>query len=159
MIDFEATPDRLSLELQPVRWALRLLHDGGARSLSVLCTVRAADGRWLAGRRAPGWRRGLGAGRSGAGGSVEVDENPIDTMDRELREEWSVEPERLRVEALLLLPSDMVLLVGQAWLPAGAAVTPDHEHDEFAWWPPEPGALARRGARRRCTDVAELVSG
>jgi len=28
-----------------------------------------------------------------------------------------------------------VLLVGQAWLPAGANVAPDHEHDEFAWWP------------------------
>jgi hypothetical protein len=28
-----------------------------------------------------------------------------------------------------------VLLVGQAWLPPGATVTPDDEHDEFAWWP------------------------
>ena len=45
----------------------------------------------------------------------------------------------MRVEALLLLPSDMVLLVGQAWLADGATVTPDHEHDEFAWWPAEPG--------------------
>ena len=29
----------------------------------------------------------------------------------------------------------MVLLVGQAWLADGATVTPDHEHDDFAWWP------------------------
>ena len=31
------------------------------------------------------------------------------------------------------------MFVGQAWLAAGAeqAVTPDHEHDEYAWWPRE----------------------
>ena len=56
-------------------------------------------------------------------------------MRRELLEEWSVEPERLQIEALLQLPSEVVLLIGQAWLADGATVTPDHEHDEFAWWP------------------------
>jgi hypothetical protein len=56
-------------------------------------------------------------------------------MRRELQEEWSVEPERLSIEALIVLPSELVLLVGQAWLPGGATVVPDHEHDEFAWWP------------------------
>ena len=58
-------------------------------------------------------------------------------MRRELREEWSVDAERLVIEALVLLPSELVLLVGQAWLPDGATVSPDHEHDEFAWWPAE----------------------
>jgi hypothetical protein len=29
----------------------------------------------------------------------------------------------------------MVMFVGQAWLAEGAVVTPDHEHDEHAWWP------------------------
>jgi len=29
------------------------------------------------------------------------------------------------------------MLVGQAWLPPGAEVTPDAEHDEHAWWPPD----------------------
>ena len=31
------------------------------------------------------------------------------------------------------------MFVGQAWLAEGADadVTPDDEHDEFAWWPPE----------------------
>jgi 8-oxo-dGTP diphosphatase len=33
------------------------------------------------------------------------------------------------------LPSEVVLFVGMAWLPDGAAVVPDAEHDEFAWWP------------------------
>lgn len=158
LVDFDSGPEHLSLDLQPVRWALRLISDGAARSLSILCTVRAADGRWLAGRRAEWLASWAGRWALGAGGSVEVDENPTETMRRELDEEWSVEPERLRVEALLLLPSDMVLMVGQAWLPDGATVTPDHEHDEFAWWPAEPAhwpGEAHDALRR----VAELVAG
>jgi hypothetical protein len=27
------------------------------------------------------------------------------------------------------------MLIGQAWLPEGATVNPDDEHDAFAWWP------------------------
>jgi ADP-ribose pyrophosphatase YjhB (NUDIX family) len=71
----------------------------------------------------------------GAGGSVELDENPTHAMSRELREEWSVEPERLVVEALVLLDTGLAMLVGQAWLAHQATVSPDAEHDEFAWWP------------------------
>ena len=56
-------------------------------------------------------------------------------MTRELAEEWSVHAERISVEALVMLPSEVALLVGQAWLAPGATVTPDHEHDDFAWWP------------------------
>jgi ADP-ribose pyrophosphatase YjhB (NUDIX family) len=137
MAGFDAGAERLSLELQPARWALRLVPLGAAQSLSVLCVVRAADGRWLAGRRAAWLASWAGRWALGAGGSVEVDENPAFSMERELQEEWSVEPERLTVEALALLPSEVVLLVGQAWLAAGATVTPDDEHDEFAWWPAE----------------------
>jgi 8-oxo-dGTP pyrophosphatase MutT (NUDIX family) len=158
LVAFDTARGRLSLELQPARWALRLISDGAARSLSILCAVRAADGRWLAGRRADWLASWAGRWALGAGGSVEVDENPIETMARELREEWSVEPDRLRIEALLLLPSEMVLLVGQAWLADGAMVTPDHEHDEFAWWPAEPARWPGEAhdALRR---VAALVSG
>ena len=65
---------------------------------------------------------------------MEVDENPTHTMGRELGEEWSVQPERLTVEALVRLPSEVVLLVGLAWLAEGAEVRPDDEHDDFAWW-------------------------
>ena len=134
---FRASPSNLSLELQPARWALRLLPLDGARSLSVLCVVRAADGSWLAGRRAQWVASWAGRWALGAGGAVELRENPANSMQRELREEWSVDPERLTVEALVLAPSDMVLLVGQAWLAPGATVAPDHEHDEYTWWPPE----------------------
>ena len=65
-----------------------------------------------------------------------MDENPADTLVRELEEEWSVAPERLTVEALVRLPTDMVLMIGLCWLPADAPeVTPDAEHDTYAWWP------------------------
>ncbi|MBV9416976.1 MAG: NUDIX domain-containing protein [Solirubrobacterales bacterium] len=157
LVHFDTGPGRLSLELQPVRWALRLISDGAARSLSILCTVRDADGRWLAGRRADWLASWAGRWALGAGGSVEVDENPADTMGRELHEEWSVEPERLRIEALLMLPSEMVLLVGQAWLPDGATVTPDHEHDAYAWWPADP-SLWPDEAHDALRRIAELVS-
>jgi 8-oxo-dGTP diphosphatase len=134
---FTAGPGRLQLELQPARWALRLTPEHAVGSFSVLCLVRAADGSWLAGRRAQWLATWAGRWALGAGGSVEVDEDPTGAMLRELHEEWSVEPDRLRIEALVRLPSDMVLLVGQAWLRDGATVSPDDEHDEFAWWPAE----------------------
>ena len=124
----------LRLELQPARWALRLAPDAHD-SMTVLCVVRRADGRWLAGRRADWVASWAGRWALGAGGSVEVGEDPVATLARELREEWSVDAERMRIEALVLLPSEVVLLVGQAWIPDDAQVVPDHEHDEFAWWP------------------------
>jgi ADP-ribose pyrophosphatase YjhB (NUDIX family) len=137
MVSFQQDDGGLRLELQPIRWALRLLSADARDSISALCIVRDVDGCWLAGRRA-GWVASW-AGRwaLGAGGSVEVDEDPTRTLARELEEEWSVHPERLQVEALIRLPNRTVMFVGQAWLPAGATVTPDDEHDEFAWWPPD----------------------
>jgi 8-oxo-dGTP pyrophosphatase MutT (NUDIX family) len=106
----------------------------------VLCVTRDSEGRWLAGRRA-GWvATWPGRWALGAGGSVEVGEHPVETLARELEEEWAVTPERLDVEALVALPSGMVMLVGQAWLREGAEVARDAEHDAHAWWPPEPGA-------------------
>jgi len=135
LVDFESGDAGLSLELQPVRWALRLLPEFAARSMSVLCVVRGADGAWLAGRRASWLASWAGRWALGAAGSVEIDENPVDTLGRELREEWSVQPQRLRVEALVLLPTQIAMLIGQAWLPDGATVNPDDEHDAFAWWP------------------------
>jgi 8-oxo-dGTP diphosphatase len=139
LASFAVDGEKLRLELQPARWALRLSTSDACQSLSVLCIVRSADGCWLAGRRAAWLASWAGRWALGAGGSVEVRENPAHTLGRELREEWSVEPERMRVEALVRLPSEMALLVGQAWLREGAVVTPDKEHDEFAWWPADVG--------------------
>ena len=122
--------------MQPVRWALRLAGDA-IDSISSLCVVRDADGRWLAGRRAPWVASWAGRWALGAGGAVEVGENPAETLARELEEEWSVTPERLSGEALVRLPTGLVLFVGLAHLPTGAEVTIDPEHDMHAWWPAE----------------------
>jgi 8-oxo-dGTP diphosphatase len=135
----DAPKGGVALELQPQRWALRLIPGDASQSVAALCVTRSADGRWLAGRRA-GWVASW-AGRwaLGAGGAVDLDENPADTLVRELAEEWSVAPARVRGEALVQLPHNMVMFVGQAWLAEGvdAEVKPDHEHDEWAWWPRE----------------------
>jgi len=137
---FAVADDGLSVELQPMRWALRLTADDALGALSVLCAVRAADGRWLAGRRA-GWvATWAGRWALGAGGAVEVGEDPVAALARELEEEWAVVPERLDVEALVCLPNRMTMLIGQAWLAPGADVTPDAEHDAHAWWPADPAA-------------------
>jgi 8-oxo-dGTP diphosphatase len=134
---FQASDGGLALDCEPARWSLRLLPDDAMGSLSALCAVRAADGQWLAGRRAPWLATWAGRWALGAAGSVEVGENPVHTLRRELREEWSVSAQRLTVEALVKLPTGITMLVGLAWLPPGAVVTPDKEHDEFAWWPAE----------------------
>ena len=137
---YEAGDGRLELELQPMRWSLRLVREDASASLAALCVTRAADGRWLAGRRAAWVASWAGRWALGAGGSVEVGEDPVETLTRELDEEWSVAPERLSVEALVFLPNRLAMLVGLAWLPEGAEVTADAEHDAHAWWPADPGA-------------------
>jgi ADP-ribose pyrophosphatase YjhB (NUDIX family) len=123
-----------------MRWSLRLVSDDASASLAVLCVVRAADGRWLAGRRAAWVASWAGRWALGAGGAVEVGENPVEALGRELEEEWSVTPEALRVEALVSLPNGLAMLVGQAWLAEGAEVVRDPEHDAHDWWPADPAA-------------------
>ncbi len=139
LVDFRADEQGLAIELQPLRWALRLVAGDASHSVAALCVTRSADGRWLAGRRAPWVASWAGRWALGAGGAVDLGESPADTLVRELDEEWSVSPERVRGEALICLPQKMIMFVGQAWLAEGAedTVTPDAEHDEFAWWPPE----------------------
>jgi len=139
MYAFEADESALRMTLQPMRWSVRLSDDAAA-ALSVLCVARDAAGRWLAGRRAPWVATWAGRWALGAGGAVEVGEDPVEALTRELEEEWSVTPDRFAVEALVSLPSGMVMLIGQAWLPAGAEVERDAEHDAHAWWPSEPEA-------------------
>ena len=133
---YDAGGGRLALELQPSRWALRLVdHTAATGSLTALCVVRSEDGRWLAGRRAAWLSTWASRWALGAGGAVEVGENPAETLARELAEEWRLEPLALRVEALVALPTRLAMLVGMATVPAGAEPVPDEEHDEYAWWP------------------------
>jgi len=135
LVRHEETDGRLVLDLQPVRWALRLVEGDASCSVAAMCLARDSEGRWLAGRRASWLASWAGRWALGAGGAVDVGESPVDTLTRELREEWSVEPERVQGEALVLLPHQMVMFVGQAWVPSGAEVERDHEHDDHAWWP------------------------
>lgn len=133
---FEADHDRLALDLQPSRWALRLVEGrGAANSLTALCVVRSEDGRWLAGRRAAWLATWANRWALGAGGAVEVAESPAQTLERELGEEWQLVPTELTVEALVSLPTGLAMVVGLATVPADAEPVPDAEHDEFAWWP------------------------
>jgi ADP-ribose pyrophosphatase YjhB (NUDIX family) len=157
LADFSVDNGTLRLECEPIRWSVRLLPDGAAQSLSATCVVRRADGRWLAGRRAAWLATWAERWALGAAGSVEVGENPAETLTRELAEEWSVEPERTTVDALVKLPSGLISLVGLAWLPDGATVTPDAEHDEFEWWPADVESWPEQ-ADAPLRRLAELVS-
>jgi 8-oxo-dGTP diphosphatase len=135
LVNYRERAGGLELELQPLRWALRLVAGDASFSVAALCVTRSAEGHWLAGRRAPWLASWAGRWTLGAGGAVDAGENPTETLTRELHEEWSVAPERVRAEALVELPHKLVMLVGQAWLPVEAEVVPDPEHDAFAWWP------------------------
>jgi ADP-ribose pyrophosphatase YjhB (NUDIX family) len=139
LVDYRQDEQGIAIELQPLRWALRLVDGDASLSMAALCVTRAADGRWLAGRRAPWVSSWAGRWALGAGGAVDLGENPADTLVRELREEWSVSPERVQGEALVRLPHRLVMFVGQAWLAEGddEAIAMDPEHDRFAWWPRE----------------------
>ena len=135
LVSHTATPDSLTMEIEPVRWALRLLPEDAGQSIAALCVTRAADGRWLAGRRSAWTATWPGRWALGAGGAVDAGENPAQTLIRELEEEWAVAPERVDARALVLLPHRLVMFVGMAWLADGAEVVPDAEHDAHAWWP------------------------
>jgi 8-oxo-dGTP diphosphatase len=149
--------DRLLLDLQPMRWAVRLVEDNACDSLTALCVVRTADGRWLAGRRAEWVSTWANRWALGAGGAVDLGESPAHTLARELHEEWQLEPERLSVEALLGLPNGVVMVVGLATVPDAAEPVPDHEHDEWAWWPADVDAWPAE-ADDRLKLMARLLS-
>ena len=134
LASWDADGERLRLELQPVRWALRLLDDA-SDSLTALCVVRRADGRWLAGRRASWVSSWANRWALGAGGAVDLGESPAETLTRELHEEWQLEPDALSVEALIALPNGLNMLVGLATVSDGCDPVPDSEHDDWTWWP------------------------
>ena len=147
----------LVMDLQPTRWALRLVEGDASDSVAALCVTRDWRGRWLAGRRAPWLSSWAGRWALGAGGAVDVGESPVDTLHRELREEWSVAADEMTAEALVRLPHHLIMFVGMAWLPEGADVVPDDEHDEWAWWPADVAAWpgeAHEPLRRMATLLA-----
>ncbi len=149
---------RLTLDLQPARWALRLLEGEAEDSMTSLCVVRRRDGSWLAGRRAAWLSTWAGRWALGAGGAVDFGESPVETLGRELQEEWQLRPEQLTVEALVALPNGLAMLVGIATVDDGAEPVPDEEHDEFAWWPADVGAWPAE-ADERLRRMARLLAG
>ena len=149
---------RLLLDLQPMRWAVRLVEGNACDSLTALCVVRTEDGRWLAGRRAAWVSTWAGRWALGAGGAVDLGEGPAQTLSRELEEEWQLEPDSLSVEALLGLPNGVAMVVGLATVPDAAEPVPDDEHDEWAWWPADVDAWPAE-ADERLKLMALLLSG
>src|ERR1700681_2590682 len=94
LVDYRQDSEGLALELQPLRWGLRLVPGDASASVAAMCVTRSADGRWLAGRRASWVASWAGRWALDAGGAVDLGESPADTHLRELREEWSVSPAR-----------------------------------------------------------------
>jgi 8-oxo-dGTP diphosphatase len=157
---FEASDERLFLSMQPARWALRLLSDGGeSQSMTAMCVVRDEEGRWLAGHRAGWLATWANKWALGAGGAVEVGEDPARTLSRELDEEWQLTPKQLSVEALVHLPGGLISLIGLATVEAGAEPVPDDEHDEFAWWPADVGDWPEEADERLRILASGLVEG
>jgi 8-oxo-dGTP pyrophosphatase MutT (NUDIX family) len=116
--------------------------------MTAMCVVRTDDGRWLAGKRASWLATWTDRWALGAGGAVEVGESPALTLTRELEEEWQLQPSRLSVEALVLLPTGLASLIGLARVADDSVPVPDAEHDEFAWWPPDPADWPEEGDER-----------
>ena len=150
---------RLELELQPLRWALRLV--AGRRAGVGLRALRHARARRALARgpaRGVAVASGRGAGRSApAARSTSARARPRRSRASSC-EEWSVEPERLTVEALVRLPHGMVMVVGARLAGRRAPrSTPDDEHDAYAWWPADVDAVARRGGRGAAPHGATLL--
>ena len=133
-----ATDDGLALELQEMRWALRLTDDAPGRSpcCAWCATTRAAGSRAGAPR---GWRAGRASWALGAGGAVDVPRGrraraAAASCRRSGRRAGS---DRRRGAARHPDRHDDADRPGLAARP-GAEVTRDHEHDAHAWWPRNP---------------------
>jgi ADP-ribose pyrophosphatase YjhB (NUDIX family) len=148
----------LELDLEPVRWALRLVDHAETRSLTALCVVRTEDGRWLAGRRADWVASWAGRWALGAGGAVEVGENPAETLTRELEEEWQLVPSSVSIKALTAGPSGLAALIAVATVPDDAEAIPDAEHDAWAWWPADVDAWPPEADERLCSLARVLAA-
>ena len=114
LASFAEVDGGLVLELQPSRWALRLVDSNASESLTALCVVRSDDGRWLAGRRA-GWVSTWASRWAlGAGGAVDLGESPGRNAAAGAARGVELEARSLSVEALVSLPNGMAMVVGLA---------------------------------------------
>ena len=122
--------------------------------MAFLGAVRRArrSRRQLAGRPARGMAgvmgRALGTRCRRLGGGRQ--ENPVDTLGRELHEEWSVVPEHMTVEALVRLPQRDGVAGRPGVACRCASVTPDHEHDRVRVVAGRAWSAGRPRRMRRC---------
>ena len=158
LASFDQHEGGLTLELQPSRWALRLVEGDASASLTALCVVRTEDGRWLAGRRAEWVSSWAGRWALGAGGAVDLGESPAETLPRELQEEWKLEPRSLSIEALVVLPSSMAMVVGLATVDDGSRARAGCGARRMGMVGPRSGPLARPRGRPRAPDGAPAQS-
>ena len=135
LVDFRADGSGLTLELQPARWALRLVPEFAARACR--CCAWSATPT-VAGSPAAvpaGWRRGPGAGRS-----APPDRSRSTRTRRTRCAESSPRSGRCRRSGSGSRRSWCSRARWRCWsgrrgCPTAPTVSPDDEHDAFAWWP------------------------
>ncbi len=118
---------------------------------------RAHRGRPLAGRAAApaGSRPGPTAGRSAPAARSTWARAPPRRSRASCTRSGSSSREQLSVEALLGLPNGWRCWSGSRPSPDAADPVPDHEHDEWAWWPADVDDVAGRGRRAAAPDGAD----
>jgi hypothetical protein len=138
LVGFEETPGGLCMELQPLRWALRLVEGDASGSMASLLVTRDARGT-VAGGPA-GAVAELVAGALGARRGRRGRRRRDPGRHAHPRAAGGVGRRgRARARGGARAPAPPARDVHrQAWLPDGAEVTPDHEHDAHAWWPADP---------------------
>jgi 8-oxo-dGTP diphosphatase len=158
LASWTATDGALELELQPAPWSSRLLEGDKHGACAVVCVVRADDGRFLAGRRAPWLAIWPDVWMLGGAGGIDLGEDVTAALSREVREEWRAEPVGPpSIEAIVQLPDGMLWIVGQAWLAPGTKIVADEEHAAWAWWPADHRRWPEE-TRRELRDLAALLS-
>ena len=122
------------------RWALRLVEGNACDSLTALCVVRSADGRWLAGRRADWVSTWADRWALGAGGAVDLGESPArHALARAATRSGGSSPSASASRRSWAARTAWRWWSG--WRPCrdAAEPVPDDEHDEWAWWPADVG--------------------
>ena len=118
-------------------------------SLAALCVTRDADGRWLAGRRAAWVASWAGRWALGAGGAVEVGEDPVETLGARARGGVvDRRPSGCRSRRWSRSRTGLAMLVGLAWLPGRRRGRPTPSTTRTPGGPPTPAPGPTRPTRR-----------
>ena len=144
---------RLVLDLQPV--ALGAAPGRGRRLRQPDGAVRRARPRTAAGwpvAARPGSRPGRTAGRSAPAARWTSARARPRRSRASCARSGSSSPSGSASRRCVGLPNGVAMVVGLATVADGAEPVPDHEHDEWAWWPADVGRVAGRGRRPPAAD-------